>query len=103
MPAPAVLLAAALPGAPLVSLVDACDVVQYLVVRLDVEIMVLVPCRAARRRCGDTRRAARRCAEHVRDAVPLNVVPFDAVMLMPLAVFSTLPLDALLGSREAGT
>ena len=41
MPAPAVLLAAALPDAPLVSLVDARDVVQYLVVRLDVEMMVL--------------------------------------------------------------
>ena len=41
MSAPAVLLAAALPGAPLVSLVDARDVVQHLVVRLDAEIMVL--------------------------------------------------------------
>ena len=40
MSAPAVLLAAALPGAPLVSLGDARDVVQYLVVRLDVETMV---------------------------------------------------------------
>ena len=41
MPAPAVLLAAALPGAPLVSLADARDVVQHLVVRLDAEMMVL--------------------------------------------------------------
>ena len=41
MSAPAVLLAAALPGAPLVSLVDARDVVQHLVVRLDAEMMVL--------------------------------------------------------------
>ena len=47
-----------------------------------------VQCRAARRRCGDTRRAARRCAEDVRDSVLPNVVPFDVVMLMPLAVFS---------------
>ena len=58
--------------------------------------------RAARRRCGDTRRAARRCAEDVRDAVLPKVVPFDVVMLMPLAVFSAVLLDALLVSREAG-
>ena len=41
MSALAVQLAAALPGAPLVSLVDARDVVQHLVVRLDAEMMVL--------------------------------------------------------------
>ena len=41
MSAPAVLLAAALPGAPLVSLVDARDVVQHPVVRHDVETSVL--------------------------------------------------------------
>ena len=41
MSALAMLLAAALPGAPLVSLVDARGVVQRPVVRLDVEMMVL--------------------------------------------------------------
>ena len=41
MSAPAMLLAAALPGVPLVSLVDARGVVQRPVVRLDVEMMVL--------------------------------------------------------------
>ena len=41
MSAPAMLLAAALPGVPLVSLVDARGVVQHPVVRLDVEMMVL--------------------------------------------------------------
>ena len=41
MSALAMLLAAALPGAPLVSLVGARSVVQRPVVRLDVEMMVL--------------------------------------------------------------
>ena len=41
MSAPAMLPAAALPGVPLVSLVDARGVVQHPVVRLDVEMMVL--------------------------------------------------------------
>ena len=42
MSALAVQLAAALPGAPLVSLVDARDVVQYLFVRLDVAAKVVL-------------------------------------------------------------
>ena len=67
------------------------------VVRLDVEVVILVALLA-----GVLLVALFAQLEDVRDAVLLNVVPFDVVALVPLAVFSAVLLDAPLVSREAG-